>query len=264
MQIRATFLALAIASSALGAPPLTAIFPSSSVLPANHLKFYVHFAEPMREGVFLEHCRLLDEHGNPVSEPFRETELWSDDRQRLTLWLHPGRQKAGVNLNDEFGPVLEPGRRYTLVISGTWPTARGTPLGADLTKAFRAGARATAQLDPAKWRIDAPPAGTLQPLEVRFPAPLDRALLARCLRVREAGGAIVSGKAESTDDERWWRFVPGARWEAADYRLEVDAILEDLAGNSLARPFEVDLEGPPPRRTPPVVTIPFRPETPAP
>ena len=91
-----------------------AIFPSAEVLPANHLKFYVHFPEPMREGVFLDYCALLDEHGQPVLEPFRETELWSDDRRRLTLWLHPGRQKAGVNLNVEFGPVLEPGRRYTL------------------------------------------------------------------------------------------------------------------------------------------------------
>src|SRR4051812_2774418 len=97
------------AAAAFGeAPRLEAIYPSGALLPANHLKFYLHFSAPMREGVFLDYCRLLDEHGAPVAEPFRETELWSDDHRRLTLWLHPGRQKTGVNLNDDFGPVLKP------------------------------------------------------------------------------------------------------------------------------------------------------------
>jgi hypothetical protein len=106
------------------APRLEAIYPSGDTVPANHLKFYLHFSAPMREGVFLEHCRLLDATGKPVLEPFRETELWSEDHRRLTLWLHPGRQKTGVNLNDEFGPVLQPNQSYTLVISGAWATSR--------------------------------------------------------------------------------------------------------------------------------------------
>lgn len=257
----ALYAALALTANAV-APALTAIYPSGAELPENHLKFYLHFSEPMREGVFLEHCRLLDERGQPVLEPFRETELWSADRRRLTLWLHPGRQKTGVNLNDEFGPVLELGRRYTLVVSGRWPSESGVPLGEDAKKAFRAGPRATAQLDPAQWRIATPPADTRQPLEVRFPAPLDHALLSRCLRALAATGAPVDGTVELADAEKIWRFTPREPWRDAAYRLAAEAIIEDLGGNSLVRPFEVDLDAPPPRRSPPVVELPFRPTNP--
>jgi hypothetical protein len=264
LKPRAIFaLCAALALAASAAPPaLTTIYPSGDELPANHLKFYIHFTEPMREGVFLEHCRLLDERDKPVLEPFRETELWSSDHRRLTLWLHPGRQKTGVNLNDDFGPVLVPGRRYTLVISGSWPSAAGVPLSGEVKKTFRTGPRATAQLDPSLWEITTPDAATRQPLEVRFPVPLDHALLTRCLRILDAKGTPLAGAVEVTDAEKTWRFTPRESWSAVVHRLAVEAILEDLAGNSLARPFEVDLEAPPPRQVPPVVTIPFRPAAP--
>jgi len=42
----------------------------------------------------------------------------SGDAKRLSLWIHPGRIKNGVNLREELGPVLEPNRKYTLVLSG--------------------------------------------------------------------------------------------------------------------------------------------------
>ena len=58
-------------AAAVGALPEVRIYPTAETLPANHLKFYLHFSEPMRQGVFLEHCRLLDDEGRPVPEPFR-------------------------------------------------------------------------------------------------------------------------------------------------------------------------------------------------
>jgi hypothetical protein len=242
-----------MAAGGHGAPPVE-IFPSGTQLPANHLKFYLHFPERMRQGVFLEYCRLLNEGGQPVLEPFRETELWSQDGQRLTLWLHPGRQKTGVNLNTEFGPVLQPDRQYTLVISGQWPTERGPALGVDSMKRFQTGPRVTRQLDATEWKITAPRAGTEQPLIVRFPAPLDHALLLRCLRV-----ADYPGHVETADAEREWRFVPALPWPAKAQRLQADSIVEDLGGNSLARLFEVDLQAAPPRPTPATVELPFQP-----
>ena len=238
-------------------PAIIAIHPSGDTLPANHLKFYLHFPEPMRQGVFLKHCRLLDDRQKPVVEPFRETELWSEDGRRLTLWLHPGRQKTGVNFNEEFGPVLQPHRRYTLVISGKWPSERGAPLGRDVEKSFRTGERITQQLDVAAWHVVPPPAGTSQPLKIHFPSPLDHALLGRCLRVVDATDAPVAGTVSIADDEQTWRFTPGQPWTAAGYRVLADAILEDLAGNSLARPFEVDLQAAPPKQTPRVVAVSF-------
>ena len=41
--------------------------------------------------------------------------------------------------------------------------------------------------------------------------------------------------------------------------LAVESILEDLAGNSLARPFEVDLQSLPLQSPPATITLPFQP-----
>jgi hypothetical protein len=274
-------LLLSAFSVAADTPRLNAIYPSGDTVPANHLKFYLHFSVPMREGVFLEHCRLLDSAGQPVLEPFRETELWSEDHRRLTLWLHPGRQKTGVNLNEEFGPVLQPNQSYTLVISGAWPTADGAPLGQETRKAFRTTPRLTTQVDPfsdqpascctqssrtslltafkpvTRWQIRPPASGTLAPLEVHFPYPLDHALLLRCLRVVDDSGAPVAGYVATADHERTWRFTPNTAWQQASYKVLVHSILEDLAGNSLARPFEVDITATPLKPVPREVSLPF-------
>lgn len=244
------------------APAITAIYPSGGEVPANHLKFYIHFSEPMRQGVFLEHCTLLDARSQPVPDPFREAELWSADRTRLTLWFHPGRQKTGVNLNEEFGPILRPDAGYTLRISGKWPSAGGIPLARDVEKKFHAIARTGRQLDVAEWRLAPGTIGTRIPLAVRFPAPLDRALLLRCVRVADSGGHPLKGTVATAEHEQEWRFTPDAPWAGAPHRLLAESILEDLAGNSLARPFEVDLQAPAPKPVPAIVEIPFHPAPP--
>ena len=40
--------------------------------------------------------------------------------------------------------------------------------------------------------------------------------------------------------ETQWRFVPYAAWTAGAYNLQVDTALEDVAGNRVGRPFDVD------------------------
>ena len=234
-------------------PQITAIHPTANTLPANHLKFYLHFSQPMRQGVFLDHCKLLDDHGQPVTEPFRETELWNEDGTRLTLWFHPGRQKTGVNLNVDLGPIVEPKRRYKLVISGAWPSADGIRLGRVVEKFFVTSDRVTTQLDITAWKIMPPDAGTKKPLEVHFPAPLDHALLLRCLRVADERGGEWHGTSSTADTDKVWRFTPEHSWTPGTYAVLTDSILEDLAGNSLARPFQVNVNEPAQARVPPVL-----------
>lgn len=242
----------------VGVAPV-AIYPTADALPANHLKFYLVFPEPMREGIFLNHCRLLDARGREVPEPFRETELWSADGRRLTLWLHPGRQKTGVNLNVELGPALREDGHYRLVISGQWSTARGTPLGRDSVKSFIAAAPDRTQPNLDRWQILLPRAKLREPLLVRFDEPLDWALLHSKFRVERADGTPVAGGIKVGRGERTWTFTPDEPWRAGDYRLAVDVVMEDLAGNSLLRPFEVDLSkpAPAPQPIPPTRHIPF-------
>lgn len=233
------------------APRLSAIHPTTNALPANHLKFYLHFSELMEQGDIFRHLRLLDVNGTAVADPFRETELWSRNGKRLTLWLHPGRQKTGVNLNVELGPVLTRDRQYTLLISGNWKSQAGQPLGADVKKTFHARAPDRVRLDPKKWTIHPPSAGTRQPLRLEFGEPLDWALLHTQISV-----AGVEGAALVTTDEHRWLFTPTKPWIAGANAIIVNWELEDLAGNNLVRPFEVDLTQPPdpanatPRRLP--------------
>ena len=67
-------------------------------------------------------------------------------------------------------------------------------------------------------------------------------------------GKVSLGAAETT-----WRFTPMSPWQGGRYRVIVGTELEDLSGNSVARPFEVDAAGPISTRvTAKTVELPFR------
>jgi hypothetical protein len=234
------------------------IYPSAVELPANHLKFYLHFSRPMREGRdIFDHLQILDEDGKPILDPWRRTELWSADGRRLTLWIHPGRIKEGVNLREELGPVLEPERRYTLVVGPALRDADGQALGKAFQKKFCTTAAERSLLRVEDWTVQPPRAGARQPLVVKFPRPLDRALLDRLVTVANEQGQTVAGRIEVGPEERSWLFHPEQPWQPLPYTLVVDPRLEDLAGNTPQRLFDVDLAGPGP--TPAKLTRSFRP-----
>lgn len=226
--------------------PATAVehvYPSADELPENLLRFYLHFSAPMGRGGAYEHIHLLKEDGRPVDVPFLELaeELWSDDNRRLTLFIDPGRIKRGLKPREDVGPVLEAGERYTLVIDRDWPDADGEPLREEYRKSFRAVAPREMAVEPKAWKVRPPGAGTRDPLAVAFPAPLDHALLGRMLTVRHADGRPVAGVGQATPGETGWTFTPERPWAAGAYRLAADPRLEDVAGNRVGRPFEVDL-----------------------
>jgi hypothetical protein len=233
-------------------PPLAAsepstrvvrVSPSSAVLPENLLKFYIEFSAPMSKGAAYDHLRLLDHAGKPLDLPFLELgeELWDHRGMRFTLLFDPGRIKTGLKPREELGPVLEAGKSYTLVIDRDWRDAEGNRLTADTRKTFRVGPADSTPPDPKNWRIDAPAADTRDALVVRFPEPLDRGLLGRLLGLSGPSKAAIAGTAAIGEDETSWRFVPEAPWREGDYSLRIGQALEDLAGNSIGRPFEIDV-----------------------
>src|SRR6185503_11058624 len=93
----------------------------------------------------------------------------------------------------------------------------------------------------ADWKVTAPKAGTRDSLTVRFPRSLDRGLLDRAIGVETSDGQSVAGTTVIGAGERRWSFVPTDAWAARDYRIVVLSILEDVAGNQVDHPFEVDL-----------------------
>ncbi|WP_395747748.1 Ig-like domain-containing protein [Prosthecobacter sp.] len=225
------------------AAPTVGISPVPTQLPANALKLYLQFSQPMEQGVFLERISLHQQDGSVVQGAFRETELWSPDGRRLTLWLHPGRQKTGVNLNSDEGPVLQEKQKYSLRIAPSWRSAQGVELGKEAVFALTAGAVDHATPNPGRWQIRVPQAGTRDPLKVTFDEPLDPAMLASALKVRCAE-ADVAGTVALALDARTWYFIPAEPWVAGKGAIIVDPLLEDLAGNNLLGPFEVDRDVP--------------------
>jgi hypothetical protein len=217
------------------------VYPSAGVLPENQLKLYVEFSAPMQRGEAWDRIHLLDARGTQVELPFLEIdqELWDPEGRRFTVLFDPGRIKRGVLPLEETGPAMEAGGRYTLVVDAAWKDANGLPLVQPYRKKFRVGVPDRTPADPKQWTIHPPAAGSADPLVVRFPEPMDYALLFRLLWVEYAGNA-VAGSVNVDQEERRWSFSPHEAWRAGAYQLMVDTALEDLAGNRIGRAFDVD------------------------
>src|SRR5262249_19833663 len=78
-------------------PKVVRIFPTTDILPANHLKFYIYFDRPMRGGKELfKQIVLVDDKGKEISDPWLIDEIWDEENNCLIIYIHPGRIKWGV------------------------------------------------------------------------------------------------------------------------------------------------------------------------
>jgi len=238
---------------------VTTIYPTADVLPENLLKFYIYFSAPMSRGDIYDHIKLREDSGREIELPFLQIdeELWDAEMKRLTLFIDPGRIKRGVLPLEEVGPALEAGKKYELTIHEAWKDAAGNPLKAKFQKRFAVGEPNRDALDSDRWKITAPRSTTAEPLTVGFGESIDHALALRLIEVVREGGAI-RGKKTMSQNERVWQLTPNEPWKAGTYHLTVQTTIEDLAGNNIGKPFEVDLfDGVQRRLTNSVVKIPF-------
>ena len=221
---------------------VAAVYPSALEVPENHLRLYIVFSAPMGLGAAGPYIRLVDEHGGPLADPFLplDVDLWNEDRTRFTVLYDPGRVKRGILPNEEMGRPLTVGQTYALEIDADWRDAEGQPLVAPFRREFRVGPPREHALDPADWRVEAPVEGTRDPLAVDFPAPLDYGLLHRALRVAGGDGRPLAGEIRVEREETRWLFTPFTPWRPGEHQLVAAATLEDVAGNRIGRPFEVD------------------------
>ena len=236
-----------------------AIHPSGERLVRNQLKLYVEFSASMSEGQAARHVRLERAGtGEPIEDPFvPEPELWDRERRRLTLLFDPGRLKRGLRPQLEAGYPLQEGVAVRVVIGEGFRDAGGNPLRAPFERRYEVDGDVRTRVDPRDWECRLPAAGTAEPLVVRFDRPLDHALLQHALEVTDDAGRLVRGRAEVGPAEQSWTFTPAAPWPEGEYRLVVDPRLEDLAGNSLARVFDRDLERDEPPGDPATQSLPF-------
>jgi hypothetical protein len=203
---------------ALAGPPTTRvekIEPDVDLVPANLLRFSITFSSAMEEGSAAGRIRLLDAAGHALDGTLLEfPELWDRDRRRLTVLIEPGRIKRGLQPNVQAGAPLREGETVTLVVDDAIRDAEGLPLSAGSRRTYRVGPAIRSRVDPHRWEVRWPSREDEQ-VVIGFDRPMDRA-----------------------QTQRFIRMVDGRR------ALRVDTRLEDLAGNSVRRVFDHDLEGP--------------------
>jgi hypothetical protein len=217
------------------------VYPSADVWPSNQLRLYIYFSAPMSRGESAARIHVLDAAGKNLPGVFLPLEeLWDPAGQRLTMTFDPGRIKRGLTANENMGPPIAEGRRYTLVIDREWADARGVSMTEGFRKSFVGGAADRRPPDPKDWRVTPPHAGTSEPLVVDFQESMNYPLLQRMLKVTNARGD-VKGTVSVERQESRWRFAPTTSWTAGAYQVVVDTGLEDLAGNHIGQPFDIDV-----------------------
>ena len=239
------------------------VYPTADMLPQNLLKFYIHFTAPMSQGSAYQFIELAAADGEVLEHPFLEIaeELWDRSGQRLTLLLDPGRVKRGLVPREEDGPIFVAGREYRLTIKADWPDANGSPMAQVYVKKFRVGAEDFTQPDPANWKLTAARARTVAPVTIAFPEALDHATVTRGITLENSEGEIIGGDFTFSAHETRVHFTPLKQWKAGPIDVHISPVIEDLAGNSIERAFEVDrfdqVETAQPRRQ--TITIQIRP-----
>ncbi|MCI0702075.1 MAG: hypothetical protein L0241_13410 [Planctomycetia bacterium] len=221
---------------------VTAVYPSANRLPENTLRFYIHFSGPVTRGDVYSYVKLIRDDETEVTGAFLELgeELWSTDGLRLTLLFDPGRVKRGLAPREVFGPILEEGRRYTFVIDPKWEDTEGRPLLNKITRTFDVGPPDDSPVWPDQWKLVAPRPGGNSPLLIRLAKPHDHALLGRMMWVTDKSGKRIAGTFSVGGGDRVVSFTPKSPWTRGDYKLVIDARLEDVCGNRVGEPFEVD------------------------
>lgn len=228
-------------------PPVTTVtelHPTSGAVPLNHLRFYLHFSNSMSEGQAARSVRLRDAGSG---EELRDAilpmppELWDHEHRRLTVLLDPGRIKRGLAPHNEAGYPLVEGRSFIFEVDADFRDAEGRPMQTAFTRKFAVGPAIRERIDPSGWQISPPPAGSSKPVRVKPGRVLDRALGERCVWVQDADRRRLDCRAQLVAGETVLELMPAGPWQRGSFYLAVDPVLEDCAGNSVARPFDRDL-----------------------
>jgi hypothetical protein len=211
------------------------ISPHATVLPANTLRFYIHFPRSGEAHFDRDRLWLLDEGGGVVPDPFLvlSQELWSVDGRRLTVLMEPGRIKRGLGADPSHEPALVVGRTYSLVLTALGQTARHT---------FGVSDAVLDAIDETHWRLDPPTAESRDPAVVHFERVMDAALCQDEIRVLTRSGEVAQTRVSLTPDGTAARLTPSHPWRTGEHHLVASERLEDVCGNRLGEALDHDLD----------------------
>ncbi len=230
-----------VENSEVSIPEIASVYPSVDTLPANQLKIYIMFNQPMRPDGVYDHIYVTDEAERVVPGAILPLEpaLWNHDNTVLTLWFDPGRIKRDLGPNRMMGNPLKPNSTYTLFVDKEISSASGVALRENHTKSYstRDFDRKSPDLD--QWVLEVPKAGGKSILLIRFDEVMDYGALIGKFTVRK-GSQNISGRFDVLKGETGIAFTPDAQWIWGDYLMTIDPSVEDLAGNNLERLFDED------------------------
>lgn len=222
------------------------VYPTADTLPENTLKIYIVFSNPMQEGQAMQNIHFIKNEKDTLYDVFLDLspELWNKERTILTLWFDPGRIKRDLQPNQNLGLPLQQSNRYNLIIDKNWRDERGLALWSGFEKYFFVGKRDGISPNPTSWNVSHPRASTKETLRIELQESLDYMLLKNTVSISANDGTPINGSFETAEKEKILTFIPSETWKPGEYSINIEARLEDLAGNNLNRLFDRDLTQP--------------------
>ena len=206
------------------------VYPVAATIPENLLRIELRFSKPVTAHLNASAVTLVDEHGQVVPDAFLDLALPDGNDSELTILMHPGRVKSGVGANVRMGRALHAGDTVTLIVADP-------AIGAPTRRTWRIVPAQARVLDPARWVLRAPLAGTRDPVIVEPDTTFGLVAESR-IAVRAPDGSRLSGHATLEEKSGAWHFVPEVPWTAGQYALLTHPDLEDVSGNRSCEPFE--------------------------
>ncbi|MEM7159666.1 MAG: Ig-like domain-containing protein [Myxococcota bacterium] len=226
-------------------PRVVRVVPDATELPANVLRLYVVFDEPMSSKFKMsEAIEIVDlEDGSIVEAALLDIEqpLFDRSNTRLTVIFNPGRTKRGVGSNIEGGAPLEPNRRYALRVIAGLTDAEGDPIEVAFEHVFHTVEPDRRALEPSVWSVQSPGVGTRDPMVIDSGRWLDPYQAGSRIALLNPHGRVFPLRATSSGQEL--RFTPQESWAEGCHTLVVSSELEDVSGNRSVRAFDGEGKG---------------------
>ena len=200
----------------------------------------------MSEGFVAEHVHVVDAE---TREPLDRSALADGTRAlgpRADARDRPVRSGAASSAalapHREAGYPLREGVAVEVVVDDGFADAEGRPLAGACHRRYRVVGDVRRRIEPDEWEVRGSrrPARAI-PWSFDSIAPSTTRCSSAASTVVDADAGPVSGRIVIPAGERSWEFTPLEEWRDAGYVLVVDTMLEDLAGNSVARVFDRDL-----------------------
>ncbi len=218
---------------------IEAVYPSGRWVPTNILKWYIKFSRPINETNLYDHIQFTRSPGDTITKAILplENALVNDHGTLLTLWIEPGRQKRDLIPNKQLGPVFENGKFYGLAILKDLKDNNGVPMQQDFTHIFQTVPPDRKKLDLNSWEV-LPPENDRDDLVILFHESMDYGSTMNGLTIINAEKKEITGDWQLIDNESISLFTPKNPWSKGNYKVLLDATIEDLAGNNLNKLFD--------------------------